>query len=516
MADEGRRDTRHLPRFLRRARAQDRPLGLARALRPRPLGAADDGRHAAVQALLPRPRATAGAAPRRRAEVLPHDRHRGGRQHRPPPDLLRDARQLELRRLLQGRVDPLGLAACDRGLRHGPGEDLGDGLRRRRGARPRPRRGGDRDLEGRRHARGADRPARSRGQLLAGRPVRPLRPLLGALPRPRRGLRRRRAAAGRRHRPLPRVLEPRLHDLRPLARRRPQRAADAQHRHRHGARPDGGDPAGRAVGLRDRPGPAADRPGRGAQRPLLRRGRRGDAGDADRRRPLARRRLPDRRRRRPLERGPRLHPAADHAAGDPAGPHARARGALARPLRRAHDRDHGRGLSRAGLRAGDDRPLGRRRGGELRPHAGARHGAARAPGRRGEAVGHLVDRRRRRVQAARHLRLPLRPDQGAARRAGALGRRRRLRGADGGAAPARPRRRRHRARLRGPPREGARLRRRGAADPLRRLRDAARDDRPGGGRRRRRAGAGQARGQPLLRRGRRPGRRLGRAALGRC
>ena len=42
------------------------------------------------------------------------------------------------------------------------------------------------------------------------------------------------------------------------------RAADAQHRHRHGARPDGGDPPGRPLGLRDRPGPAADRPRRGA------------------------------------------------------------------------------------------------------------------------------------------------------------------------------------------------------------------------------------------------------------
>ena len=61
----------------------------------------------------------------------------------------------------------------------------------------------------------------------------------------------------------------------------------------------------------------------------LRGGRRGDPGDADRRRPLARRGLPDRRRRRPLERGPRLHPAPDHAAGDPAGQHARARVALA-------------------------------------------------------------------------------------------------------------------------------------------------------------------------------------------
>ncbi len=91
---------------------------------------------------------------------------------------------------------------------------------------------------------------------------------------------------------------------------------------------------------------------------------------------------------------------------------------------------------------------------------------------------HLLDRRRRCLQAARHLRLPLRPDQGAAGRAGPLGRRLRLRGADGGAAPARPHRRRHRARLREHARAGRGLRRGGAADPLRRLRDA--DARPPG------------------------------------
>ena len=109
----------------------------------------------------------------------------------------------------------------------------------------------------------------------------------------------------------------------------------------------------------------------------------GDAGDADRRRPLAWRRLPDRRRRRPLQRRPRLHPAPDHAPGDPAGAHAGPGGALAGPLRRAHDRGHGRRLPRAGGGAGDDRPLGRRRGGELRPHPRARHRAARAADRRG-------------------------------------------------------------------------------------------------------------------------------------
>ena len=50
------------------------------------------------------------------------------------------------------------------------------------------------------------------------RPDRPLRPLLGALPRPRPRVRRRRRAPRRRHRPLPRVLEPRLHELRPAPR----------------------------------------------------------------------------------------------------------------------------------------------------------------------------------------------------------------------------------------------------------------------------------------------------------
>ena len=200
----------------------------------------------------------------------------------------------------------------------GGDDELGLGLRHR----------GDRDLEGDRRSRGANRPPAALGELLAGRPDRPLRPLLGALLRPRRGVRRAGRETRRRHRPLPRVLEPRLHGLRPGRGRHPEPAADAQHRHRHGAGADGGDPPGRSLGVRDRPAAAADRARRGALRPLLRRGCGDDAGDADRRRPLPRHRLPDRRRRRPLERGSRLHPAADHAAGDPAG---RARSASRRP-----------------------------------------------------------------------------------------------------------------------------------------------------------------------------------------
>ena len=77
---------------------------------------------------------------------------------------------------------------------------------------------------------------------------------------------------------------------------------------------------------------------------------------------------------------------------------------------------------------------------------------------RGEGGGDVLDRCRRRVQAPRHLRLPVRSDEGAAGRAGPRRRRQRLRGADGGAARARPDRRRDRARLRGPPRAGDRVR----------------------------------------------------------
>ena len=150
-------DPRDIPLLLRAARPPARALRLAGARLARPLGAADDRRDAALQAQLPRPRGSPGAPGDRRPEVLSHHRHRGGRKHRPPPHLLRDARQLELRRLLQAGVDRDGLAALDRGLRLRPRPDLGDRFRRRRGARARPRHRGGRDLEGDRAARGEDR-----------------------------------------------------------------------------------------------------------------------------------------------------------------------------------------------------------------------------------------------------------------------------------------------------------------------------------------------------------------------
>ena len=134
----------------------------------------------------------------------------------------------------------------------------------------------------------AHRQAASLRELLAGRPDRPVRPVLGALLRPRRGVRRARREARRRHGPLPRVLEPRLHDLRPPRGRLADRAADEEHRHGHGRGADGGDPPGRPLGLRDRHAAAAGGAGRGALGPGLRGRRRHHPRDADPGRPLPR------------------------------------------------------------------------------------------------------------------------------------------------------------------------------------------------------------------------------------
>ena len=84
-------------------RAHRRALGLAAARRPEP--AVRQRRHGAVQALLPRP-GDAAVRPRgERAEVRAHPRHRGRRQDHPARHVLRDVRQLLLRRLLQGGRD---------------------------------------------------------------------------------------------------------------------------------------------------------------------------------------------------------------------------------------------------------------------------------------------------------------------------------------------------------------------------------------------------------------------------
>ena len=90
--------------------------------------------------------------------------------------------------------------------------------------------------------------------------------------------------------------------------------------------------------LRDRPVRAAHGAG-----PRARDARAGRARAADPGRPLARDDVPDRRRRRALQRGPRLRPAPHHAPRDPAGPPDRHRARLPAAVRRAGGRDHGAG-----------------------------------------------------------------------------------------------------------------------------------------------------------------------------
>ena len=88
--------------------------------------------------------------------------------------------------------------------------------------------------------------------------------------------------------------------------------------------------------------------GERAERPPLRPGRGHRPRAAHPRRPLARHVVPDRRRRRALQRGPRLRPAPHHAPGDPAGPPDRDRAGLPAALRRRRARADGRRLPRAG------------------------------------------------------------------------------------------------------------------------------------------------------------------------
>ena len=338
----------------------------------RPVGAAHDRRDAAVQALLPRRGGAAVAAPDLAARSLPHDRHRERGHDRPAPHLLRDARQLLDRRLLQAGRGRVRLRAVDAGLRVRPESESGSRVF-----------GGDEEL-----GLGPDEeaiecwravgvpderivPPRPRGQLLAVGPDRAVRPVLGALPRPRARLRPR-GATGRATTPSASSSSGTSSSCSTSC--RPDGslpdAARAEHRHRHGARPDGGDPPGRPVGLRDRPLPAARRARRGAVGPALRRRTsRPPARAADPRRPRPRGGLPARRRRRAR----RTRTAATSCAGSCGGRSSRAACSASRsrscPALRARGRGDGRRLPGAATGVADHRALGARRGGGLRPHA---------------------------------------------------------------------------------------------------------------------------------------------------
>ena len=99
-----RRTARAVPRVFPRARAPDRAVELARA-RQRPDAAVHERRHGAVQGRVPgqgqaqlQPRGQLAALRARRRQA---QRPRERRLHRAAPHVLRDARQLQLRRLLQ-------------------------------------------------------------------------------------------------------------------------------------------------------------------------------------------------------------------------------------------------------------------------------------------------------------------------------------------------------------------------------------------------------------------------------
>ena len=210
-------------------------------------------------------------------------RSRQRRAVAPASHVLRDAGQLLVRRLLQGRRDPLRLDGADRGL--GPAEGSAARLDLRRRRHDPARRRGVRHLEGHPRRRVAHRRVRRRRQLLADGRDRPVRPLLRDLLRPpRHGARARRRSADR-------GVEQRLHGVQPARRRRARAAAGPLDRHRHGPRAHHRGHPGPDVELRHRPVPADPRRHRRPRRRALRRRRLAGRGlDARRRRPPPRRR----------------------------------------------------------------------------------------------------------------------------------------------------------------------------------------------------------------------------------
>src|SRR5439155_17218104 len=163
-----------LPLVFRVQRASVSAVGSADLAVGRPVDAAHDSGNATADAVLPRPRAAAGAPADDRPEVLPDDRHRRGRARRFPPHLLRDARELFVWPVLQGGRDRACLGVRVRAPEARRGAPLGQRLRGRPGARHTRRRDGVRPLGTDRPAARANRPPAGVGELLVGRRTGPL------------------------------------------------------------------------------------------------------------------------------------------------------------------------------------------------------------------------------------------------------------------------------------------------------------------------------------------------------
>ena len=407
-------------------------------------------------------RDAAGAPPDELPEELSRGRHRQGRGHDQAPDVLRDARQLLLRGLLQAGGDRLRVGALARGLRPRRRGHLGDGLRRRRRARPRPRRGGDRDLDVRRGPARADRRMPALGELLAGRPDGAVRALLGALPRPGPS----RSAA-------PRI----------------SRAARTSASSSTGTSSSPSTTCSRrrpasASGSRRLPARNIDT-GLGLNRMAAILQGKDSVFETDQFWPLIElgQELSGRSYGEEWSSDRALRILADHGRAttfliaDGVVPSNEDRGyVLRRVMRRAIQQGRSLAmepgfLTRYGERVRElmagaypelvraverDRTLAGLRGGELRAHARPGQPPARGADRPRPGAGVHDDRGQRRFHAPRHLRLPLRGHARAARRARPRGRGGELCRADGGPARPRPRRRRRRRRRRRGVREQAR------------------------------------------------------------
>ena len=228
-----------------------------------------------------------------------------------------------------------------KGFGFDPERDLGHGLRGRRRARPRPRRGGDRGVAVGRRAARADRPA-ARARRTSGRPgpTGPCGPCselyldrgleFGAR---RRAARRRRASASWSTGTSSSCSTTRTRSasLAPLP---AQNIDTGLGLNRLAAIMQGTTSVFETDQIRPLITLGEELSGSTLRRD---RGRRPRA--ADPRRPHARHVVPDRRRRRALQRGPRLRAAPADAPRDRAGPADRHRGRLPAALRRRRARD---------------------------------------------------------------------------------------------------------------------------------------------------------------------------------